>query len=76
MLHAVQQENIDWQQQTSQLPEIISTLKEMRWHNAMLHHELQSLKAERGAPSKPATSPVLSSDPFIPVVSPAVSQPY
>ncbi len=42
----------------------------------MLHHELQSLKAEQGAPSKPATSPVPSSDPFIPGVSQTVSQPY
>ncbi len=76
MLHTVQQENTDLRRQTSQLPEIISTLKEMRWQNAMLHHELQSLKAERGAPSKPATSPVPSSDPFIPGVSQTVSQPY
>lgn len=61
MLQVMKRENADLRLQTSQLPEIISALQEMRQQNALLHHELQSLKAERRAPSRPVTLPVLSS---------------
>ncbi|KAF4096825.1 hypothetical protein G5714_022794 [Onychostoma macrolepis] len=64
MLQEMNRENADLRRQASQLPEIISALQEMRQQNAMLHNELQSLKAEMGAPSRPV-SPGL----FTPVVS-------
>ncbi|KAA0702923.1 hypothetical protein E1301_Tti013314 [Triplophysa tibetana] len=70
MLQAVQQENAELRRQTSQLPEIISTLQETRQQNAMLHHELQSLKGGRGDRSKPAVTPRWPSETSTPVESP------
>lgn len=46
----------------------------MRHQNAILHHELQSLKAEKEAPSRPVTLPVPSPSPFTPMVSPETPQ--
>lgn len=74
MLQEMKQENAVLRRQANQLPEIISALQEMRHQNAMLHHELQSLKAEKEAPSRPVTLPVPSPSPFTPMVSPETPQ--
>ncbi len=69
MLQEMKRENADLRCQASQLPDIISALREMRQQNAMLHNELQSLKAEKGALSRPG-----SPGPFTPVVNRETSQ--
>lgn len=74
MLQLMKQENADLRRQTSQLPEIISALQELRQQNAVLHQELQSLKSERGAPYRPVTSPVPSPSRFTPLVNPETPQ--
>ncbi|XP_065118880.2 uncharacterized protein [Paramisgurnus dabryanus] len=71
ILRTVQNDSADLRRQTSQLPLIMSALQEMRMQNAMLHQELQSLKAEQRAQS--VIPPPAS---FVPVASPETSYSY